>query len=150
MAEVERSVLLGKSRNRIDILATEIWFSDIVLKLVDFYGETKVSQKVRTVLPFCICRLCWFSKYVHILTFCHLLSVTTALWRGAGRHLYSHSVEESKTMRLGDLPRSERAPPGSWKLLITSPQPTDVQEGHFLAFTEKKTLVCFTFFSLSC
>ena len=80
---VERSVLLGKSRNRIDILATEIWFSDIVLKLVDFYGETKVSQKVRTVLPFCICRLCWFSKYVHILTFCHLLSVTTALWRGS-------------------------------------------------------------------
>lgn len=51
-------------------------------------------------------------------------------------------------MRLGDLPGSERAPPGSWKLLITSPQPTNVQEGHFLAFTEKKTLVCFTFFSL--
>ena len=49
-------------------------------------------------------------------------------------------------MRLGDLPGPERAPPGSWKLLITSPQPTDVQEGHFLTFAEKKSLVCFTFF----
>lgn len=144
---VERSVLLRKSRNRIDILATEIWFSDIVLKigwlLRGDQGFPK-SENCFTILQLQAMLIFQVCPYLDFLSFA--FGHHSPVERGAGRHLYSHSVEGSKTMRLGDLPGPERAPPGSWKLLITSPQPTDAQEGNFLAFTEKKTLVCFTFF----